>query len=180
MCVLDFSKPVAVLSGEEFRSKEGKTFAQQVNDFFIDIGGYANSPYGRIILDNKGIQADKAHGIGRIKAASFAAIKQVLEHGVVILPLGYYATGGKKQMTSMIAAPILIGNVDYICVVVIIDNLKEKRLYLHETFLKKEIPETAASSLVRDSKAVSPQSRGDVAKVLQNYLINKSNLNIPQ
>lgn len=62
MCVLDFSKPVAVLSGEEFRSKEGKTFAQQVNDFFIDIGGYANSPYGRIILDNKGIQADNAHG----------------------------------------------------------------------------------------------------------------------
>ena len=83
-------------------------------------------------------------------------------------------------MTGMIAAPILIGNVDYICVVVIIDNLREKRLYLHETFLKKEIPETAASSLVRDSKAVSPQSRGDVANVLQNYLKNKSDLHIPK
>lgn len=178
MCVLDFSKPVARISGEEFKPKAGKTFAQQVEDFFIEIGGFANSPLGCILLDKKGIQADKAHGIGRAKAAAFAAIKDVLEKGEIILPLDYYATGGKKQKTGMIAASILIGTDTYICVVVIIDNLKEKRLYLHETFLKKEIPETAASSLVHDSKAVSPQSRGDVAKVLQNYLKSKSNRQI--
>ena len=67
----------------------------------------------------------------------------------IILPLDYYATGGKKQMTGMIAAPILIGTDTFICVVVIIYNLRERRLYLHETFLTEKIPEIAASSLVR-------------------------------
>ena len=37
------------------------------------------SPWGEVLLDMKGIQSDKAHGLGRIKSASFAAIKDVLE-----------------------------------------------------------------------------------------------------
>ena len=45
------------------------------------------------------------------------------------------------------AAPILIGTDSFICVVVVIYNLIEKRLYLHETFLTEKIPEIAASSL---------------------------------
>ena len=45
------------------------------------------SPWGEVLLDKKGIQSDKSHGVGRIKAASFAAIKDVLEKGEVILPL---------------------------------------------------------------------------------------------
>ncbi|MBQ7253209.1 MAG: hypothetical protein IJS30_00855 [Bacteroidales bacterium] len=73
----------------------------------------------------------------------------------------------------MIAAPIKIGENTYICVVVVIDNLKNKRLYLHEAFDIKEIPEIAASSSVHDSITASPQSRGVVTKVLQNYLKNK-------
>ena len=84
--------------------------------------------------------------IGRIKAASFAAIKDVLEKGTV-------RNGGKKQMTGMMAAPIVIGEDSFICVVVVIFNLSERRLYLHETFITERIPEIAASSLVRGSRA---------------------------
>ena len=69
-------------------------FAQQILDFFQFLGGIAHSPWRPVLLDMKGIQSDKAHGIGRIKAASFAAIKDVLEKGTVILPLDYYLTGG--------------------------------------------------------------------------------------
>ena len=167
------SNPVCILTGNEFLPKEGFTFAEQVLDFFISQGGTAHSPLGDVLLDLKGIQSDKAHGIGRIKAASFAAIKDVLEKGEVILPLDYYATGGKKQMTGMMAAPILIGTDSFICVVVIIYNLTERRLYLHETFLTEKIPEIAASSLVRGSDPASPQSQGIIAKVLSIFLTSK-------
>lgn len=169
----DFDNPVSVLTGEEFLPKPGITFAQQVLNFFLSQGGIAYSPWGEVLLDLKGIQNDKSHGIGRIKAASFAAIKDVLEKGIIILPLDYYATGGKKQMTGMMAAPILIGDDSFICVVVVIYNLKARRLYLHETFLTEKIPEIAASSLVRNSRAASPQSQGSIAKILQRLLNSK-------
>lgn len=115
MQVFDFEKPVCILSGNEFLPKEGITFAQQVLNFFLSQGGLAHSPWGEVLLDMKGIQSDKSHGIGRIKAASFAAIKDILEKGSIILPLDYYATNGKKQMTGMMAAPILIGDDSFIC-----------------------------------------------------------------
>ena len=164
MIEFDLTNPVCVLSGDEFLPKAGTTFAQQVLEFFNTQGNIAQSPWGEVLLDMKGIQSDKSHGIGRIKAASFAAIKDVLEKGSVILPLDYYATGGKKQMTGMMAAPILIGTDSFICVVVVIYNLQERRLYLHETFLTEKIPEIAASSLVRGSSAASPQSLGTLQR----------------
>ena len=84
------------LSRFHFLPKPGITFAQQIHDYFLSFGGKALSPWGEVLLDKKGIQNDKAHGIGRIKAASFAAIKDVLEKGTIILPLDYYATNRKK------------------------------------------------------------------------------------
>ena len=165
--------PVCQLTGNEFLPKEGITFAEQVLNYFISQGGIASSPWGGVLLDMKGIQSDKSHGVGRIKAASFAAIKDVIEQGEIVLPLDYYATGGKKQMTGMIAAPITIGNDSFICVVVVIFNLKERRLYLHETFLTEKIPEIAASSLVRGSDPASPQSKGIIAKLLSIFFQSK-------
>ena len=76
-------------------------------------------------------------------------------------------------MTGMMAAPILIGTDSFICVVVVIYNLQEKRLYLHETFLTEKIPEIAASSSVRSSKAASPQSLGNLAIVLLQLIKSK-------
>ena len=170
---LDHDNPVIKLTGDEFLPQPGVTFAQQILAFFISQGGVAHSPWGEVLLDMKGIQSDKSHGIGRIKAASFAAIKDVLEKGTIILPLDYYATGGKKQMTGMMAAPILIGTDSFICVVVVIYNLQERRLYLHETFLTEKIPEIAASSLVRVGEAESPQSQGSIAKILMSWIKSK-------
>ncbi len=165
--------PIVNLTGNEFLPVAGMTFAEQVLLFFQKQGGIAYSPWGEVLLDKKGIQSDKSHGVGRIKAASFAAIKDVIEKGEIILPLDHYATNGKKQMTGMIAAPIKIATDVFICVVVVIYNLKERRLYLHETFLTEKIPEIAASSLVRSGKTASPQSRGSIAKILISFLNRK-------
>ena len=76
-------------------------------------------------------------------------------------------------MTGMMAAPILIGTDSFICVVVIIYNLMERRLYLHETFLTEKIPEIAASSLVRGGKTASPQFPGSFAKIPLSFLKTK-------
>ena len=44
------SAPVAELSGYEFLPKGGKTFIQQVLEFFELQGGQANSPFGVVIF----------------------------------------------------------------------------------------------------------------------------------
>ena len=71
------------------------------------------------------------------------------------------------------AAPILIGTDSFICVVVVIYNLMERRLYLHETFLTEKIPEIAASSLVRGGKTASPQSPLMASKGRKNIQITE-------
>lgn len=166
-------QPVVTLDNDLFLKKDGKTFIDQIEDYFKQIGGIAHCQFGDIILDRKGAQNDKAHGMSRVKAISFAAIVPTLEKGVVILPLGQYHTNDKKQETGMIAAPILIAGERYICVVVVICNKKEKRLYVHESFLFKKIHEALASSLVHDGNAMSPELRGNIANVLNNYLTSK-------
>ena len=70
----DFNNPVCILTGEEFLPKPGMTFAKQILEFFQSQGGLAHSPWGEVLLDMKGIQSDKSHGIGRIKAASFVSL----------------------------------------------------------------------------------------------------------
>ena len=83
----------------------------------------ANSPFGQVVLDKKGVKNSKNHGINRTKAAAFAAVKDVLEQGEIILPIANHNTNGKKQMTGMFAAPIKVGDESYICVVVVTANL---------------------------------------------------------
>ena len=109
------SKPVAVLTGDEFAKQKGITLTQQVTEYYAVIGGKALSPvYGEVILDKKGVDDDFAHGIGRIKAIAFAAVPQIIEKGIVILPFGKYKSG-ENVVSAMIAAPIQIANNEYMC-----------------------------------------------------------------
>lgn len=167
--------PVCKVEGDEFLPVQGMTFVQQIEQFFNKQGGKASSPFGDVMLNKKGVKADKNHGMSRIKAATFAAVKDVLEKGKIILPLDYHKVHNKKELTGMVAAPILVGEDRYICVVEVIKNLKEQRLYVHEAFLTKNLQEVVASSHVRDSNdATSRQPQGEVANVLINHLKNNT------
>ena len=100
-----------------------------------------------------------------------------------------------KQMTGMIAAPIKISDNRYVCIVEVIANTNNQRLYLHEAFLIKNLQEIvatspvhdniiitsrqpqgenlfedAASNLVHGSETTSPHPQGEIAKILQNYV----------
>lgn len=130
-------KTVCILNGNEFAKNDKMSFLQQLNDYFISIGNTASSPFGDVILDKKALKTDIHHGMSRIKAITFAAVKPTLENGIIILPLEYYNTNNKKQKTGMIAAPVVIGTDKYICVVVVIENTTTERLYVHEAFLTK-------------------------------------------
>lgn len=169
-------EPVIELSGNEFLPLEGKTFVQQVEDFFQNQGGVAHSTFGDVSLDKKGIKNDINHGIGRLKSASFAAVKDVLEKGIIINPLKQYQTNNKKNPTGMIAAPILIGEEKYVCVVEVIANRKTNRLYVHEVTLTKKLPaDVADSNAVHRDKNLVTHPQGEIAKVLQNYICTNKN-----
>ena len=133
-------KPVVILTGNEFSKKEGFTLTQQVTDYYNSIGGIAVSPdYGEIMLDKQSVEDDFAHGVGRVKAIAYAAVPDIIEKGIVILPLGNHKQG-EKTMSAMIAAPLIIGTDDYIGVVVIRQYVSgNKKLYVHEVFLKRKL-----------------------------------------
>lgn len=162
--------PVSILSGNEFEKKEGQTFVDQVSSFFESQGGKANSAFGEVLLDRKGVKNSKNHGMSRIKAVAFAAVKDVLENGMVALPMDYYGTGGKKQPTGIIVAPVEIDNKRYYCAVEVIQNTENNRLYVHEAFAEEKIPDSVAASQVHSEESASLQNQGEIAKVLQNIL----------
>jgi hypothetical protein len=183
-------QPVAILTGNEFARKEGVTLTQQVSEYYNSIGNKAISPvYGEIILDKKGVDDDFAHGVGRIKAIAFAAIPQVIERGIVILPFGKHKSG-ENVVSAMIAAPVRIAEKEYVCVVVLRKRQEINKLYVHEVTLKEKLladssnptQSLAANQGVISDSFISSSNptqslaahQGDIAKVLNKIISAKS------
>lgn len=83
-------EPVASITGEEFR-KGDTDLITQVENFFSEQGNRAHNPQlGEVVLDRRGVKSDIGHGIGRKKAAAFAAVPEVIAQGQVV---DYRATG---------------------------------------------------------------------------------------
>lgn len=141
---------------------------QKVIEYFNTIGPIANTAFGYVILDKKGLKTDIHHGMSRIKAITFAAVKPTLENGVILLPLKHYNIHNKKQKTGIIAAPIIVGNEKYICVVIVIENTTTERLYVHEAFIiKKLLDDVADSNAVLGADKPVTQHQGEIAKILK-------------
>lgn len=166
------SSPVCVLTGHEFEPVEGKTFVGQVSDCFMRQGGCALSPFGEVVLDKRGVKSSFHHGMSVAKRCAFAGVKDVLERGAVILPMGHNGDG-KKEQTGMVAAPVMIAGERYVCVVVVIYNLQIRRLYVHEAFITKKLLAVVATSLPSEEESSLAQPQGDVAKVLTEFLNSK-------
>ena len=173
------SKPVVILTGDEFSKKEGITLTQQVTDYYNSIGGIAISPdYGEIMLDKQSVEDDFAHGIGRIKAVAYAAVPDIIEKGIVILPLGNHKQG-EKTLSAMIAAPLIIKTDEYIGIVVIRQYVSgNKKLYVHEVFLKRKLLDSSSNPahIPATNQGVTPESsinKGNVANVLKKIISAK-------
>ena len=158
---------VSILTGEEFAPIEGKTLTDQVEEYFIRLGGKVISPFfGEVTLDRKGADDSLAHGMGRLKAIAYAAVKDVIEKGILV----HYDFNhkGRGYNSAVLAAPILIKEERYACLVVIRKNLNENKFYLHEVIEKRKLLSEGSNTAQKQ-----PQRLKVFAKILQNILSAK-------
>lgn len=129
-------EPVAAVQGTEFAKGE-VDLVTQVTNYFDSLGNMVFNPQlGDVKLSRSGAKSDIAHGIGRKKAAAFAAVPSVLENGRVI----DYQTNwkGRGYDTAVVAAPITIQGETYLAGVVLTRSQKENSFYLHEVLLTEK------------------------------------------
>ena len=123
-------EPVVSISGGEFAKGEVDLITQ-VTEFFNSMGNQVFNPQlGDIVLDRKGVKDDLGHGIGRKKAAAFAAVPEVLRQGRVIDFQKNWK--GRNYDTAVVAAPVSIGGVPHLEGVVLTRGDETNRFYVHE------------------------------------------------
>lgn len=125
---------VAQITGDEFGKDPNRSLIDRVADFFNSVGNKVNNPeIGTVTLDRRGVKSDHAHGLGRKKAASFAAVPAVVEKGKIID--AQYNWKGRNYDTVVIAAPIMIGSEEYYMGVVVVKTAADDRFYVHEVLI---------------------------------------------
>ena len=123
------------LNGSEFGPVGGSTLRQQICSFYASIGGVAKSAFGDVLLDDKSVKSDLGHPNYRNKTCSFAAVKDVLEKGIMTKPMAHYGIHGKKQETGIISANIMIKGQPFKMDVVVIKNEDEiLRVRCHDVY----------------------------------------------
>lgn len=152
-------EPVAEVSGKEFKKGE-KDLITQVTEFFDGLGNEVYNPQlGDVMLTRRGAKSDIAHGIGRKKAAAFAAVPDILKNGRVI---DYQVDWkGRNYDTAVVAAPITIAGEPYMAGVVLTRTDSENRFYVHEVLTEKG----TAPFKTGESPARGVDTGGDVPSV---------------
>ena len=135
--------PVGVVKGTEFNGEKGK-LTETVGEFFRSIGGKIfRKGFGDVLLTSKSIKTDISHGIGRAKAATFAAVPNIIANGRQIDYQQNWKGRGKDSY--VFAGPVeMAGKRAYVAAVVLKDT--DNRFYLHEVvdeegnviFMKKD------------------------------------------
>ena len=156
--------PVKILSGKEFPPQDGKTLTEQVADYLLSIGGKAISPlFGEVILDRKGADDSFRHGIGRRKAIAYAAVKEVIEGGILI---DYHQNHKDRNYdTAVIVAPIHIAQERFVCYTIIHVKRYQKRFYLDEVWT-----EISLTNVRSNAAHPQPSHLQGTAKILQEIL----------
>ena len=156
--------PVKSLTGNEFARVANKNLTDQVEEYFKSIGNIAQSPlYGDVILDRDGADDSLAHGMGRTKAIAYAAVKEVIETGVLI---DYHNNHkGRGYDSAVVAAPIEISGNRFICYVTITRKEGDNRFYLHEVWTEKNLTSVGSNAVQGQ-----PSHLQGVANILQNIV----------
>lgn len=155
---------ISRLTGDEFE-KDAIPLTEKVAKFFKKNynGQVIRNGVGTVILDSRSVRDSIAHGVGRNKAAAFAAVPDVITSGIEIDRQSNWKGRGYDSVT--IAAPISIKGEGYVAVVVLTQSLNSNRFYLHEVALQKNLQD---ESFKTGTKADLHQ--GDIANVLINFL----------
>lgn len=128
--VLTKMNPVSTITGNEF-AKSDISIIESVSLFFKTLGNKVNrSGFGDVVLTKRGIKDSIAHGLGREKAAAFAAVPDVIKYGQEIDFKDNWKNRGYD--TYMFAAPIEYGAERKYVGVIVKHDSKSNRFYLHE------------------------------------------------
>ncbi len=117
-----FGKPVATLTGNEFLKEPGVSLLDRVVEYYRrEYGGEVTRPgVGRILLSKGGVKSDIMHGVGRTKAASFAAIPEIIAKGKVLRIDPNWK--GRGYRSFVIGAPVEIAEKRYSALVGVTDR----------------------------------------------------------
>ena len=136
--------PVSELTGKEFQKNGEHDLVDRITEFFKSIGGVVeNNELGVVVLDRESVKSSIGHGIGRSKAAAFAAVPDVIRDGVLFDRQKNWK--GRGTNTYVIAAPIRIGSENYVCEAIVEEKVgrkAERRFYLHEVNLQSTVSDT--------------------------------------
>ena len=126
--------PVASLTGDEAPKGYPLLRAWAIRLFKAQ-GGYAQNPeLGRVTLDERSVRDSMAHRMNPFKAAAFAAVKDVIERGVVV------ASAEHDGLQSFyVSAPVQIAGKDDIVTALVRRGLKDQRMYLHSVATKESL-----------------------------------------
>lgn len=168
--------PVAILEGNE--APQGFAAVREwAAKLFESQGGKAVNPdLGDVVLDMRAVRDSMAHGKANpYKFSAFAAVKDVLERGVVVHRADY-----EKGESFYVSAPVVIDDKDDIVTVLVRRDPNMQRMYLHSVATKEYLLNRRVSG-ADATMAVQPSgssSSGDVASVLQRLLT--ASLNEPE
>ena len=96
---------------------------------------------GEVILNRRGVKDDISHGIGRKKAASFAAVPEVIEQGKIVDYQRDWKDRGYD--TAVVVAPVTIDGEPYFEGVILVRNKFRNNFYLHEVLSEIKVEGTA-------------------------------------
>lgn len=160
---------VSSLAGDEF-AKSDKPLTERVAQFYAEKfdGKVEREGLGTVILDKRGVKDSLSHGIGRNKAAAFAAVPDIIRNGVLIDQKENWKN--RKYDSYTIAAPIEIAGEGFVGVAIVTrgHGTNTNKFYLHEVVLQKNLLD---ESIKTDTEADS--HRGDVANVLKEIVTAK-------
>lgn len=149
-------KPVKELTGAEFQ-KDDVPLTDKVTEFFAkEYGGFVNRDgIGKVLMDKRAVKDSVAHGMGRLKAAAFAAVPEVIKNGVVALEERNFEQSGFDR--TVIAAPVTINGEKYVCEAVLQKSKNRTGFYLHEVGLSEKLADvfkTAINGTPTSSKLI--------------------------
>ncbi len=172
------SDPVAELTGEEFQKSVGSSLVDRVAEWFgSEHGGVATNPeIGEVALTRQGVQDSISHGIGRQKAAAFAAVPDVIAKGIIIGRKENWK--GRGYDTYVIAAPIRLAGELRTEIVVVTRKRGDNRFYLHEAYLNENLQKGLSFKAGASQQPGAPL--GDIETLARNvFSVNPESITVP-
>ena len=166
--------PISTLTGDEFKS-DGVPLTVKVPQWYADRGvsTVEVDGIGAVCLDETAVKNSLSHGIGRDKAAAFAAVPDVLKRGRVIHREAM--RGSREGAVFHVAAPISIGGKVFIADVLVKSDRNTSRMYVHEVALKEKLQQSVFKTGADAGKPgeLTGTDAGAIRSVLQNvYSVN--------